>query len=145
VTSVVPVLGSSWAPPAPTQAPVQPVRRVATKDCWAAAYPPFVITLAVCGIVATVQTYLPVALLAAAPFLFVPRVRFRVAHLRYVNFGILGVLALLWVISLVVNSSMYNTDLNLSVWVMIGCWGLGLADLFLQWLGLRNGERPNHT
>ena len=145
VISSLPVLTSSWAPPAPTQTPVQTVRRVAPGDCWAAAYPPFVITLAVAGIVGTVQSFLAVALLVASPFIFVPRVRFRVKQLRSVNFAILAILAIGWVVTLVLDSSMYNLDLDLTVWVLIGCWALALVDIFLQWLGLRNGETPNQT
>jgi len=145
VISSLPVVTSSWAPPAPTQAPVPAVRRVTPGDCWAAAYPPFVITLAVAGIVGVVQSFLAVALLVASPFIFVPRVRFRAAQLRNVNIAILAILAIGWVVTLVLDSSMYNMDLDLTAWVLIGCWALALADLFLQWLGLRNGETPNHT
>lgn len=148
VTSVIPAATSTWGPPAPSQAvppPAQGVRRVAPADCWAAAYPPFVITLAVAGIVGIVQSFLAVALLVASPFIFVPRVRFRVKQLRNVNFVILAILAIGWVVTLVLDSSMYNMDLDLSVWVLVACWALALVDVLLQWLGLRNGETPNHT
>ena len=145
VVSAIPVETKSWTPPAPAQVPAQTVRPVSLSDCWAAAYPPFVITLVVAGIVGMVQAFLAVALLVASPFIFVPRVRFRVAQLRNVNFVIIGILAIGWVVTLVLDSSMYNMDLDLSVWILIGCWGLALVDIFLQWLGLRNGESPNHT
>jgi len=145
VVSSAPVVTSVWAAPDPGQAPAAPVvRRVAAADCWAAAYPPFVITLGVAGIVGTVQSFLAVALLVASPFIFVPRVRFRVKQLRNINFGVIAALAVGWVITLILDSSMYNMDLDLTMWVLIGCWGLALADIFLQWLGLRNGETPTH-
>ena len=145
VVSSLPVVTSTWAAPAPAQAPVPVVRQVSPGDCWAAAYPPFVITMAVVGIVGLVQSFIAVALLAASPFIFVPRVRFRVTQLRNVNIGILAVLFIGWIVTLVLDSSMYNMDLDLSAWVLVGCWALAVVDIFLQWLGLRNGETPNHT
>ena len=145
VTSSLPAVTSTWAAPAPTQTPAPVVRPVKPADCWAAAYPPFVITLIVAGIVGTVQAFLAVALLVAAPFIFVPRVRFRVTQLRNVNFIILAVLIIGYIITWVMDSSMYNMDLDMSAWILVGCWALALVDVFLQWLGLRNGETPNHT
>lgn len=145
VASSAPVLASSWAPPAETQVPVQPVRKVAASDCWAAAYPPFIVTLAVAGIVGSVQPVLAVLLLAVSPFVFVPRVRFRVPQLRKANLGVIAVLAALWVVSLILDSSTHNIDLHIPMWVLIGCWVLAVVDVVLQWLALRNGETPNHT
>ena len=145
VASSLPAVTPTWGAPAPSQPPAPGVRPVKPADCWAAAYPPFVITLIVAGIVGTVQAFLAVALLVASPFIFVPRVRFRVAQLRNVNFIILGVLIIGYIVTWVMDSSMYNVDLDLSAWILVGCWALALVDVFLQWLGLRNGETPNHT
>jgi len=113
------------------------------RDCLTAAYPPFLIAMAVVGVVGTMESLFSVALLAATPFFFIPRVRFRVSQLKAISFGVLALVALVWIISAILGSSTYNVDIGMAWWMLLACWGLAIADILLQWLGLRNGEQPN--
>jgi len=133
---------NTWAPPPSTATPAPVIHPVTLTDCWAAAYPPMLISLFVVGVVGTVQPLFPVALFIAAPFLFIPRVRFRVGQVKAVCAIILGIWAIAGLISFLVNSSMYNIDLHLNTWVLLGSWALAIATLLLQYLALRNGEPP---
>ncbi len=134
---------ASWAPPPPQAVPTQSVASVSLGDCLTAAYPPFLILLVVVGLVALVEPFFAALALIAAPFFFISRVRFRMARLRQINLVILGGLAMVWFIDYLVSLTTYNTDVMVNTWVMLGCWGLALADVLLQWLGLRSGERPD--
>jgi len=140
VVSSAPVVSASWSPPADTAVPVAPTHPVTVRDCWTAAYPPLLVGLTILGIVGTVEPFISAGILMFSPFLFVPRVRVRVAQLRTVNIVILVVLLIGWIASLVLDSSMYNIDLHLPWWTLVGCWSLAITDLVLQWLGLRSGE-----
>ena len=142
VVSTISPMAPSWAPPPPDAQPARAVHPVTARDALTAAYPPLLITLVVSGVVSTFAAVLAVMVLVATPFLFAPRVRFRNRALKISSFLVLGLLALLWVISLFLGSTMYNVDLSLGTWVMVGCWVLAAVDIFLQWLGLRNGEQP---
>ncbi|MDR0284226.1 MAG: hypothetical protein LBI33_04955 [Propionibacteriaceae bacterium] len=141
---VVSAVASPAASPAPPPAPPTSYP-VALRDVGTAAYPPLLILLVVLGFVALSSPFFAVLVLVAAPFVLVPRVRFRVGPLRWTTFAILGGLAILWVISFFLDASMYNVDLHLPVWTLVACWSLAAADVLLQYLGLRAGERPNHV
>jgi len=140
IVSSAPTAALTWAPPPPGAKPVVARRPVSIRDCLTAAYPPFLITIFVCGFVGLTSSAIAVIILAGTPFIFVPHVAVRRTHLRMVNFIILGVLAALWIVSLILDSSMYNVDFHMPVWIMLGCWGLALADIVLQWMGLSRGE-----
>ena len=135
----------TWAPPPDSARPVQVKHKVSASDAINAAYPPFLITLGVVGVVATIETLIPMVTLAVSPFFLIPRVRFRVDQLKKVAYIILAILAVLWIISFVIGSSIYNISIGMKGWVFVACWGLGVADILLQYLGLRNGETPNIT
>jgi hypothetical protein len=140
-----PTSPTTWAPPSDSARPEQVRHEVALSDVVNAAYPPFLLTLGVVGVVATMETLIPMVTLGVAPFFLIPRVRFRVEQLKKVAYVILAILAGLWITSFIVNLSIYNVDIGMNWWVFIACWGLALADLILQYLGLRNGESPNIT
>ncbi len=143
VVTATPAVTASWAPPPPEAKPAQPVQPVSANDCLAAAYPPLLILMAVIGLVSLVEPLFGVIALVAALILLASRVRFRASALRKTALGVLVVIALLWLLSQVLNHTMYNIDLGLSWWVAIGCWLLALVDVLFQWLGLRRGERPD--
>lgn len=136
---------TTWAPPPDSAQPVVVKRQVAIRDVVNAAYPPLLIAMVVVGIVGSIETFIPMGTLVIAPFFLVPRVRFRVSQLRKINFAIIGVLVLLWVISIIMDLTVYNADLGMNWWILLGCWGLAVADVILQWMGLRYGETPNTT
>ena len=140
-----PTTPKTWAPPPDSAQPVTVKRPVAWQDVLNAAYPPMLITMVVVGFVAMVETLIPTITLAIAPFFLIPRVRFRVDQLKKISYAILGILCLLWVCVFILSNTMYNVDLGMSWWVLLGCFGLAIADLILQYLGLRNGESPNIT
>ena len=143
VISSAPSAALTWAPPPDFARPAVVRRPVTARDCFTAAYPPLLIALFVVGFVGLVTPLFSVALLVMAPFLILPRVQYRRSQLRIANNVILGILAILWIISLILDSSMYNVDLKLPMWTWLGCWILALTDLILQWIALRNGEPPS--
>jgi len=145
VATTTSLANPAWAPPADNQVPSRVIRPVAAGDCWAAAYPPLVICLVVAGFIGLAEAVLPYIMLVATPWLFIPRVRFRVKHVKTTAWIIVGVIAVLWLISHFVGNSMYNLDLRMGWWVAIGCWVLAGLDLVWQWAGLRNGEAPNRN
>ncbi len=144
IVTSTPSVSSSWAPPpAPQAAPVQPLRQVSLSDCLTAAYPPFLILLAVVGLVALTEPFFAVLALVAAPFVFVTRVRFRVKRLRQINLAVVGGLALIWFVDYLLGMSTANIQLMSNTWILLGCWGLAVADVVLQWVAMRHGERPD--
>jgi hypothetical protein len=140
--------GSVWAPPAagaawaPPQAPA-PHQGVPANAVWQSAYPPLVILLVVAGFTGSLSLVFPLLTLIMAPIILVPRVRYRVGQVRAAAWGALAGLGTLWLVSLLVNLSMYNLDLGLNWWAMAACWILAGVDLLLQRLALRNGEPPS--
>jgi len=145
VASSSPIVSPTWGPPPPTATPAPlapPVHLVTLSECLTAAYPPMLIALVVGGFVGMLNVVFPIALLVLTPFLFVPRVRVRVAVLKIASFVVLGAMVIGVLLSVIMDSTMYNVDLHLSWWTMIGSWGLALAAIILQWLGLRRGEAP---
>lgn len=136
---------ATWAPPPENARPARIVRPTTIRDVFTAAYPPALITLAVTGLVAIDAAYLSVVVLAAAPFVFAPRLRFRGKVWRAAVFVVLGILAIGWLAAQVMNTTVYNSTLPLNLWTMYGCWALAIADLILQWWGLRSGDRPTNT
>jgi len=143
VASSAPIVTPTWGPPPPHSAPArpaQPVQPVTVSDCLNAAYPPMLIALVVAGFVGALNVVFPIALLVLTPFLFVPRVRVRVAALRVISLIVLVIMVIGAILTVIMDSTMYNVDLHLSWWTMIGSWGLALVAVILQWLGLRRGE-----
>ncbi|MCL2784769.1 MAG: hypothetical protein FWD55_04895 [Propionibacteriaceae bacterium] len=136
---------ASWAPPDASMVPAKPIYPVSPRDCIQAAYPPLLIVMVVSAIVATVNVWLPLIVLIAAPFLLATRVRFRVKQLQATCSIILGILGVVFFIQMFMYSLSYNFAVTLDLWVPVACLALPGAAILLQWLGIRNGERPNTT
>jgi hypothetical protein len=142
-TSAHPQLQTTWAPPAASATPVRSTQPVAWRDVLNAAYPPLLIALVLAGIIASVSTLMALLTYSVAAMFLMSRVRFRFTQLRTANYIIVGVLVVIIIASAVMNTTMYNISLGLPWWIFLGSWGLGGIDLFLQYQGLRFGERPD--
>jgi RsiW-degrading membrane proteinase PrsW (M82 family) len=125
--------------PAPSGPPVAQPRPVAAKDLFTAAYIPLLIILAV-GILLK-----PLSILALLAATFIPalRVSFRGRQLRVVGYILVGVVLVTWGVFWFANQGINNLDLQVTVVGQVLCAVYLFADLVLQYLGLRNGEKPS--
>ena len=131
-------LADLWAPPPPPKPTV--TRPAPLSECWAAGYPPLLISLIVSAVIAPTGNLLPLFYLVAVPWLMVPRVRHRVRQLKQASWIIVGILLGLWLTAFFLDSTFYNVDLGLPLWTCLGCAALLVVDLLLQRQAIRHGE-----
>ena len=131
-------LADLWAPPPPDQQ--VETRPASLSECWTAGYPPMLISLLVCALIAPAGPVLPTIYLIGIPWLMASRVHYRVRQVRLAAWIVVGALAALWITSWIVEASFYNVDLGLGWWTSLGCLVLAVADLLLQRQGIRLGE-----